>query len=113
MASTVSTLLAPVYNYVLIFSCGYGLHGAAFANDAIFLTTALLLGGWTIWYDHAVEGRPEDTWQGWCVNISQMCLGIRQHPETHLHKSTWWGAALARPGRVCASDQCSGLGYLR
>lgn len=36
-----------------------------YANDAIFLTTALLLGGWVIWYDHAVEGRPEDTWQGW------------------------------------------------
>jgi hypothetical protein len=35
--------------------------------DAIFLTTALLLGGWVIWYDHAVEGRPEDTWQGWCA----------------------------------------------
>jgi hypothetical protein len=39
-------------------------------TDAIFLTTALLLGGWVIWYDHAVEGRPEDTWQGWCAPLS-------------------------------------------
>ncbi len=64
-ASAMSTALAPVYNGIFIHSCGFGLAGAAYANDAIFLTTAILLGGWTIYYDHAVEGRPEDTWQGW------------------------------------------------
>ena len=46
VASAVSTVLAPVYNWILISSCGLGLDGAAYANDAIFLTTALLLGGW-------------------------------------------------------------------
>jgi Na+-driven multidrug efflux pump len=34
VASLLSTLLAPVYNYIFIFSCGFGLAGAAFANGA-------------------------------------------------------------------------------
>lgn len=45
----VSTLLAPLYNWVFIYGCGLGLDGAAFANDAIFATTVALLGGYVVW----------------------------------------------------------------
>ena len=90
VASAVSTALAPLYNAILIHSCGFGLAGAAFANDAIFLTTTLLLGGWTIWYDTAVEGRPEDTWQGWCVPCDHAPMGQLWTLDTFNARSLRW-----------------------
>ena len=45
MASLLSTLLAPVYNYIFIFSCGFGLAGAAFANGELVLVQVCALPG--------------------------------------------------------------------
>jgi hypothetical protein len=48
VASLLSTLLAPVYNYIFIFSCGFGLAGAAFANgEHSLVQTCTMPGAWT------------------------------------------------------------------
>lgn len=65
LVSFVSTLMAPAVNWSLIHRAGFGLDGAAYANDVTFLITALLLTLYVSWYHFQVQGRLDDTWQGW------------------------------------------------
>ena len=57
--------MAPIYSYTLIFHLDMGIDGAALAVDAVQLTQALILGGYTIWRDWRMRDEPHATWKGW------------------------------------------------
>ncbi|PSC70081.1 MATE efflux family [Micractinium conductrix] len=67
-ASTVAALAAaPLYNWLLIYRLGWGLHGAAYAMVAVQATTAALLTGYTALRDVRMRrsAHPRCTWGGW------------------------------------------------
>ena len=56
--------LAPLYNWLFVLRLGWGLEGAAAANDCVQATSALLLAACLAWREW---GRKDDarTWHGW------------------------------------------------
>ncbi|KAL4427911.1 hypothetical protein ABPG75_002000 [Micractinium tetrahymenae] len=64
VVTTVALCLAPLYNWLLIFRAGLGLHGAAYAMVALQATLALLLAAVCVGRDRLLSGTPLATWHG-------------------------------------------------
>lgn len=47
--------------------CKFGLAGAAYANDAVMGTQAVLLWLYVLWFDRQLQGSCLQTWTGWCA----------------------------------------------
>lgn len=68
IATVLTVLVAPLYNWLLIFKSDLGLTGAALAYDAAFLTNFVLLLAYVIYRDIRKHGTPEQSWHGLYVD---------------------------------------------
>ena len=59
-----SALVAPIYNYLLVFRYDLGMDGAAIANVLCVCTNAFLLSMFVIFRDLSMVGLEESTWPG-------------------------------------------------
>lgn len=73
IATVLTVLVAPLYNWLLIFKSDLGLTGAALAYDAAFLTNFVLLLGYVIYRDIRKRGTPEQSWHGLYVDMTLCC----------------------------------------
>jgi len=64
--AAITSLLCPLYNWLLIYRLSYGLEGAAWAYMLSISTNAFLLLGYTAWRDMRMQqqGSPACTWPG-------------------------------------------------
>ena len=67
LVSCTVILLAPVYNWLLIYRFRFGLDGAALAMDASQATNLALLAGYSAFYHRRLAGSERQTWRGWSL----------------------------------------------
>lgn len=90
--SLAAVLLAPPFNWALIFKAGLGLDGAAAAMVATWVTMLCMLGAYVAWHERRRRGTPQQTWHGW----SRDCLkGLGAYyrlavPFTLMVCLEWW-----------------------
>lgn len=65
VGAVIAGIAAPIYNYLLIFHFGLGLHGAALATDAVQGTQLLVLGLLTWRFNRRRTGTERQPWYGW------------------------------------------------
>lgn len=71
--SLAAVLLAPPFNWALIFKAGLGLDGAAAAMVATWVTMLCMLGAYVAWHERRRRGTPQQTWHGWCGPAACPC----------------------------------------
>lgn len=65
--SLAAVLLAPPFNWALIFRAGLGLDGAAAALVATWVSMLCMLAAYVAWHERRRRGTPQQTWHGWCA----------------------------------------------
>lgn len=71
--SLCAVLLAPPFNWALIFRAGLGLDGAAAAMVATWVSMLCMLAAYVAWHERRRRGTPQQTWHGWCVSLGAAC----------------------------------------
>lgn len=86
-AMLVAALLCPVYNWLFVSHLGWGLTGAALANDAVQVVCPLCCAGWQ-------------------SSLSIPYVSAVQHPESHDSCCPSCGTAFLCQSSLCHSHAC-------
>ena len=60
-----AAVLAPLYNWLFVIHFGWGLEGAAAANDCVQATSAILLASCLVCRELGQKDGEARTWHGW------------------------------------------------